>query len=331
MGSTITIDDIAQALGVSKTTVSRAISGKGRISASTTERVRRYIEEHNFKPNAMAQGLAQQRTFNLGVVCPIEYEIFNLPYFHNCMCGISDVTAAHGYDMLISMIDGDNIANLRRVVENHKVDGVVLTRTLVNDVPAQYLKESGIPFVVIGSSPDEELVQIDNDHFSACCELTSILIGKGYRNLGLVGGGEDHIVTRTRKQGFLEAYRRAGLSEDLPVIYMNAGDDSSIWRMLDDVMLRGLDGIVCMDEKIAENVLMQCREKGIRIPEDLKLASFYNSTFLQHAVPAVTALDIDDTRLGTVAAKTLLSMISGERVGSQHLKNYQIILRESTT
>ena len=159
--STITIGDVAQALGVSKTTVSRAISGKGRISERTRERVLQYIEEHNFKPNAVAQSLAAQKTFNIGLVCPIEYEMFSLTYFHRCALGISEVAAENGYDMLISMVNGDDVTDLRRSVENHKVDGVILTRSLTDDVCIKYLKASGIPFVVIGTTPDPEVMQVD--------------------------------------------------------------------------------------------------------------------------------------------------------------------------
>ena len=86
-----------------------------------------------------------------------------------------------------------------------------------------------------------------------------------------------------------------------------------------------------MDEKLAETVLSQCRKKGIRIPKDLKLASFYDSCFLADSVPSVTAIDIDDTKLGIVAAQTLLKLIRGGPVQNQYLRNYQIILRESTT
>ncbi|MBQ9644382.1 MAG: LacI family DNA-binding transcriptional regulator [Lachnospiraceae bacterium] len=329
--STITIDDVAQALGVSKTTVSRTISGKGRISEGTRARVQEYIQEHNYKPNAVAQSLAAQRTFNLGLVCPIEYEIFNLTYFHRCMLGISEVAAENGYDILLSMVNGDDVTNLRRIVENHKVDGVILTRSLVDDMCMKYLKESGIPFVVIGTCPDPEVVQVDNDHLGACSELTSILIAKGCRKLLLAGGEKQNIISQTRAKGFREAFRRARLKAEESWIYY----DTEIRGLIPEILTRALqehaDGIICMDEKLAEAVLAQCREKEIRIPEDFKLASFYDSGFLAHSVPAVTAIDIDDTKLGFVAAQTLLKLIRGEPVQNQHLRNYQIILRESTT
>ena len=80
-----TIDDIARELGVSKTTVSRAISGKGRISKETRERVFAFIEEHDYRPNVVARALAQSRTYNLGLVLPADYSVMGFPFFKECM------------------------------------------------------------------------------------------------------------------------------------------------------------------------------------------------------------------------------------------------------
>ena len=78
----ITIDDIATALGISKTTVSRAISGKGRVGDDTKIKVLDYIEKYNYTPNVVARALAGQRTFNIGVVWPDDYNAVDLPFFH---------------------------------------------------------------------------------------------------------------------------------------------------------------------------------------------------------------------------------------------------------
>ncbi len=78
----LTIGDIAEELGVSKTTVSRAISGKGRIGEKTREKVLRYIKEHDYRPNVIAKGLAQSRTYNIGLVIPGSYHLVELPFFH---------------------------------------------------------------------------------------------------------------------------------------------------------------------------------------------------------------------------------------------------------
>ena len=155
----ITIDDVAKALGISKTTVSRAISGRGRIGEDTRERVLEYIKENNYRPSPIAKGLAEKRTYNIAVVWPIDYGYTDLPFFHRCVAGMNKVTSTHGYDILICMIKGDDIGELERVVGYHKVEGVVLTRTLVEDPAAEYLLSCGFPFVAIGSSDDEDIVR----------------------------------------------------------------------------------------------------------------------------------------------------------------------------
>ena len=87
-GNVITI---SEALGVSKTTVSRAISGKGRIGEATRQKVLAYIEEHDYKPNVIARGLAQSKTFNLCVVMPEDYALVDLPFFQEVITGIQEI------------------------------------------------------------------------------------------------------------------------------------------------------------------------------------------------------------------------------------------------
>ncbi len=325
-----TIDDIAAELGLSKSTVSRAISGKGRLSLSTRERVLSYINKHNYKPSAVAQGLAMQKTYNIGVVCPVDYEIFDLQYFHRCLQGISEQTTDLGYDIILSMIGRNDISGLVRLIENHKADGVILTRTLFDDAAADYLKKSGRPFVVIGPSPDPDLIRIDNDHLSACSELTGILLAKGYTRIALMGGDDTHIITDTRRKGYELALRKAGIEPDPSLIRMGVEETGQAGAALAEILSQDPDCLICMDEKITGMVMGECRNRHIRIPQDLRLASFYNSAFLANSSPAITALDIDDRKLGAAAAEKLLEMIDGNRPESVLLKNYQVILREST-
>lgn len=330
MQEKLTIDDIAAALGVSKTTVSRVISGKGRISEETRRRVQEYIREHDYKPSAVARGLAQRKTFNIGVVCPTDYELFQMPFFHKCLQGISDVTAQAGYDVLLSMTERGDVTNLKRVVGDNKVDGIILTRTMFDDPLADYLKSTQVPFVALGSSPDPALVQIDNDHFSACRELTALLTGAGVRRPALIGCDEKQIITETRRKGFLAGLADAGLPEDPSLIYLDASSEGKTTSIVRDAQKKGADALICMDEKITGYALTACRICGICVPRDMKVASFYNSSVLDLMQPAVTAVDVDDSQLGRVAADTLLKMIAGEEPGNCFLRSYRIIVREST-
>ena len=326
----ITIDDVAKALGISKTTVSRAISGKGRVGSETRDKVMEFIEKHNYRPNVSAKALAAQRTYNIGVVWPDDYNAVDLPFFQRCMIGMTEVTSSVGVDILVSLIAGDNISGLKRLVENRKVDGIILTRTLVEDIPAAYLKECGLPFVVVGKSYDPEIISVDNDNFGACRELTSILIAKGLKRLALIGGSTNHIITQTRYEGYAAAFKDAGLAINKSLVYLDIESTQKISGILDELVKKNVDGVICMDDSLAGEVIVRCREKHIRIPSDLRVASFYNSSLLEGTVPSVTSLNFNDRNLGAVAAKTLLSMIEGKDTESQRLKNYEVVLKDST-
>ncbi len=326
----ITIDDVAKALGISKTTVSRAISGKGRVGNSTRAKVMEFIEKHNYRPNVMARALAQQRTFNIGVVWPCDYNAVDLPFFQRCMIGMSEITSSFGYDIVVSLIAGDDLSSLKRIIENHKVDGVVLTRTMVNDTPARYLKESGVPFVAIGKTDDPDIITVDNDNLGACKELTSILLAKGLRKLALIGGSTNHIITRTRYEGFVDAFESMGLEVDQNLVYLDIENNIKIGGIIKTLLKKNIDGVICMDDSIAGEVISRCRDEHIRIPDDLRVASFYNSSLLESTVPSVTSLNFNDRNLGAEAARTLLAIIAGENAQSKMLKNYEVILKEST-
>ncbi len=326
----ITIDDVAKALGISKTTVSRAISGKGRVGTDTKAKVMEFIEKHNYRPNVMARALAQQRTFNIGVVWPDDYNADYLPFFQRCMIGMSEITSSFGYDIVVSLIAGGDITGLKRIIENHKVDGVILTRTMVNDAPARYLKESGVPFVAIGKTDDPDIISVDNDNFGACKELTSILLAKGLRKLALIGGSTNHIITKTRYEGFAAAFEEARIDIDQNLIYMDVENNIKVGGIIKNLLKKNIDGVICMDDSIAGEVIARCRDEHIKIPDDIRVASFYNSSILESTIPSVTSLNFNDRNLGAVAARTLLAMIDGEMVHNQMLKNYEVILKEST-
>jgi DNA-binding LacI/PurR family transcriptional regulator len=330
MTEKITIDDIARALGISKTTVSRAISGKGRVGDETRNRVMEFIDEHNYQPNMMARALAQQKTYNIGVIWPDDYNAVDLPFFHRCMIGMNEVASSYGYDIIVSLLSGDDFSGLKRIIDNHKVDGIILTRTLINDKPAKFLKDSGIPFVAVGSSDDADIIYVDNDNYNACKELTSILIAKGLKRLALIGGSTAHVITRTRYKGFIDAFREAAATYDQGLVYLDVESTAKVDHILKDLLKKSIDGVICMDDNLAGEVISRCRDEHIRIPDELRLASFYNSSILENAVPSVTSLNFNDRALGAAAAKALLDIIDGSSVKSRTLGGYEVILKEST-
>lgn len=323
-----TIADIARELGVSKTTVSRALSGKGRIGKETIEQVCAFAESHGYRPNEIAKGLAKSRTYNLGLVIPMEYT--DVPFFKECMDGICEEASYYNYDIIITIIRKGDLSQVQRLVSNHKVDGIILTRTTINSGEVSFLKEHEVPFVVIGPSEDPNVLSIDNPNQEASKELTSLLLMKGLRRLSLIGGSSQHYVSKSRKKGFVDAHREMGFHAEPSLIWMEVEDYRRAMRAVAYILSAESDGIVCMDDKICSLVLGCLREKGIEVPSMIKLASLYDSHQMEHHLPPVTSLRFDTKELGRNACMEML-MILGEELKEEATPlGYQVILREST-
>ncbi|HHU72594.1 MAG TPA: LacI family transcriptional regulator [Clostridiales bacterium] len=327
----ITIGDIAKELGLSKTTISRAISGKGRIGAETRQRVHKYILEHNYRPNLVAKGLAQSKTYNIGVILPADANLTEIPFFQSCLMGICDAAASMDYDVLVTTVTDDDISLLQRLIDNQKVDGVVLTRSLVHDLPAQYLKEVGIPFVLIGTSEDEDIVQIDSNHEAGCCELTTLVLKSGCERVALLAGNQNHMVNRSRYRGYVKAFLDTGIEIDNNLVHLNLNNNILIQKAVNGILDNGADCILCSDDFICSKVLAHLEEMNIAIPDRVKVASFYNSNNLENHTPPITALNISIKELGVTAGKHLIKIISGETTSRKSLVNYEIVLKKSTS
>ena len=330
MNKKTSIEDIANALGVSKSTVSRAISGKGRIGMETKKKILTYIDEHNYQVNVVARGLAQSKTYNICVVMPGEYHVTDLTFFQECLMGINQVSVLKKYDILLCICPESDILPLKRIIENGKVDGVLLLRTYVNDSRINYLKSKSIPFVSIGSADDGKIIQVDHDHTAACTELTSIILGKGIRNIALIGENDGLMVTRNRYQGFKDAHYRLGAEMNASLIYIYNENDYQISTDVEELVNNGTECIICMDDAVCGVVLRKLREMKCRIPQDIRVASFYNSKVLENHTPAITSLSFDAGALGQAACKELFDLLEGKNVHGRKLLSYEIVLKEST-
>lgn len=325
-----TIDDIALELGVSKTTVSRAISGKGRIGKATRERVLAFIEEHDYRPNVMAKGLAQKKTYNLALVLPLDYAATEFPFFKDCMNGICEVAAKNDYDIIISMLGGDDLSPLQRLIANRKVDGIIVSRAVVSSIAQKYIKENKVPFVVIGPSSEPGVYSVDNRNMEAAKELTSIMLMKGMRRIALLGGKCEYSVTGSRYQGFADAHKEMNVEIDEALVIMDVDNQQKASAAAERVIEAGVEGIICMDDVICNMVLSCLREKRIKVPEQVKLASLYDSRNLKYNNPSVTSVSFDTVRLGKNACAKLLKLLGEDMEEDAVPLNYQVILREST-
>lgn len=326
----MTIHDVARELGVSASTVSRAISGKGRIGSATRDRVLQFIEEHGFYPNAAAQSLAQSRTNNIAIILPEVKTLVDMPFFHTCMYGVEEVAQANDYDILVVITNGRDTKPLERLILNRKVDGMILTRTYEDDFFARFLKESQIPFVTVGQIADDAVIQVDNDNIGACKELVTVLFSKGIRQIAYLGGSMEQTVNRCRYEGYLAGFAKSERQVRSDIIYTNLSNRVMVEKAVDELLENEVDCMLCQDDYICDEVIRRLAKLGVKIPREMKVASCHYSRVLDNHPVTVTSLKFDIMNLGRRACKVLLDSINGKEVPIRTLLDYEVILKEST-
>ncbi len=326
----MTINDVAEQLGVSISTVSRAISGKGRIGSETRRKVMEFIEEHDYHPNSSAKSLAQAKTENIALLIPEVKTLVAQPFFYMCMCGVNEVAQARGYDMFVVTTNGQDTARLKRLLDNDKVDGVILGNTHRDDVFARFLKSRGCPFVAIGSMDDDSVIQVDHDNMGACRDLTAILLSRRMRRIAYMGREDDLIVNEERYRGYLQAHRDIGTDVDMELVYRDNITETIVRKNTDELVRRRVDCILCQDDSICNIVLQELYSQNVRIPEEMRVASCHNSKTLDSYPVTVTSLKFDNTEIGRVACDVLIDMLEGRQVEGRTLLDYEVVLKEST-
>ena len=149
--------------------------------------------------------------------------------------GIQEIAEINEYDILLCICQENDITGLRRIIQNRKVDGVVLLRTFVDDPQIEFLIEKNIPFVAAGTSQNKKVKQIDHDHENACRELTSIILMKGMKKIAILGGNEHIFANQKRMKGVKAAYSQYGKELDEQNLYMNLDGEAVIEKTVENV------------------------------------------------------------------------------------------------
>lgn len=329
----MTIDDIARDLGVSKTTVSRAISGKGRISAATREKVQAYIEKHNYRPNAAAKGLAESRTYNLALVLPKDFVRLDIPFVRQSMSAICEEAYLHDYNVMVCLSTDESTA-LMRTLDYRKVDGVILSRTVENDQLVELLTQRSIPFATLGSLPaknhGQALVEADHDQTGGCFAFSKAFLEGSREKTALLGNDLSYIVNQSRLSGFRTACQTLNLSMEQTPIRMGINDLESCRVEVEALLAQGVRRFLCMDEDICTRTLTVLNSNGLSVPADAELASMADSDQLKNTDPPISALYFDAAELGKAACRELLNALNDEPYESRPRLGYVFHLRSST-
>lgn len=212
------LKELATKLGLSPTTVSRALNGYPEVNEATRERVMAAAKRHNYRPNTRAIRLATGRALAIGHVIPLatRHEIMN-PIFADFIAGAGEIYSRNGYDMLLSVVpDEDEEKAYRDLKSRGSADGVILHAPRMNDPRIPLMHEIGIPFVVHGraTATAEPYSWVDVNNRRAFQRATEFLLDLGHLRIGLVNGLEFMDFAIRRRTGYADAHSARGLALD---------------------------------------------------------------------------------------------------------------------
>ena len=322
------INDIAKALGISKTTVSRALSGNGRVSEKTRERVLRYTAETGYVPNAAARNLATTKTRNIAFSMPLNRDSTGSSFFLECFFGVSKMAAKASYDLIMV---GDELEQINRIIQSRKADGMVLTRNIIGDDALEKLASTGIPIVLTGATAAANVTQVSYDGIGAFKDLTMRLIDLWSNNLGLIVTSLAFPANRARAQGFTSAFTAKGLPQ--PVIAWEADTEDQIYHAFHEMYDSGIRNIICGDDMVCFNLLNIIKgggrfesklDPGHTGHDSINIASFHDSHYLSTFHPEIPVVTLDPGRLGDAACKMLINHIEDNTAPSISYLDYEI-------
>ncbi len=334
------LKDLSQKLGLSPTTVSRALNGYPEVNEATREKVIAAAQRYSYKPNTRAIRLATGRAMAVGHVIPVEtqHEIVN-PIFADFIAGAGETYSKAGYDLILSIVpDGDEARVYREMKSRGNVDGVIVHSPKHDDPRIKLLHDIKMPFVVHGRATAAALPYswVDVNNRRAFRRATDFLLDLGHRRIGLVNGLEFMDFAIRRRGGFTEALTARGLATDpalMQSIEMTEGlGYDAVCEML--ALPDPPTALLLSSMIIALGARRAIDERGLRIGRDISVIIHDDDlSYMKNGgdVPIFTATRSSVREAGRIAAAMLLETIAGTTPApSNRLLEAELIIGQST-
>ena len=328
-----TIKDVARYAGVSVATVSRYLNKSPLIAEASVEKVRGAIEALDYQPSMMARGLLHGNSKTVALA--VDYsdsETYGNDYFLRIQYGLEHELSKNGYYLMICHIGGaDGALTLRSLINENRIDGLVLLSALAREEVMSVVNESRIPCVIAGRSDDPDAVWVDIDNISAGELAAQRLLETKPAAVGFLANSFDKTFVSERFSGYRHALAAAGIEENRALVSDGLTDAASISAFVRQHFSDLCDAYVVSDSTIGFYFLRELSRRGVRVPEEVQVIGFDDSVLAAAADPAMTVVEIDVTNLGKSAARLLIAQLQAEDLcPGQNLLPARIIHRAST-
>lgn len=333
-----TITDVAAVAGVSVAAVSKVINGKGGISEPTRRRVLAAAEKLQWSPSAAAVALRGARTRALGMVVGRAVDLLAAdPHFALLISGIESELAPLDYGLLLHIVGEEPEAEVRayrRLAEERRVDGVILTESRIGDPRFDLLRRLRLPAVLVGRPwQDDPIPQVQAAGQDAgLSEAIDHLVELGHRRIAYVSGPEDRVHTTFRRQVVEARLAENGLRASHVVVGEFTAQDATaaVGRLAEPAAERPT-AILFGNDTMAVAGMNAARRLGLELPRDVSVIGYDDLPLGEIVHPRLTTVNQDIEQLGRAAARELLNRLGESPAGEMAApRPPRLVVREST-
>ena len=312
----MTMKDIARELGVSVSTVSRALKDSPRISAERRAMIQQYAREHNFTPNVLAESLRRSKVQPIKVIGVIIPEFTHF-YFSSVLAGIEEEASTRGY-LIIVALSGESYEREVRICQSfyeNKVCGIIVSQAKDTHRYDHFerLMEAGVPLVFydrICTGVNASRVVVD-DYMGAFNAVTH-LIETGCKRIAFYGSAPTMEISKNRFNGYKDALLKHGLKFDESITRIC--DNRADAEVITPELLQGdniPDGFFAVNDDTAIGILYTAKRMGFRVPDDISICGFTNGQRAVACDPMLTTVEQRGVKVGEEAADILIDQVEG--------------------
>lgn len=331
----IGIADVAEAAGVSKTSVSFAFNSPGRLSEETAARIRVVADELGYRPDPVARMLTSGETRTIGVLTPqpLAVSISN-PFFGALSEGIAAVAEASDYGVnLISPLGG----SLARAVSRATVDGIVAIGLSEDHPEIEQIRRTGLPIVLVDSTAMADQPSVSIDDQAGAQTAAEHLVGLGHRDFLVISiveaGSSTHTVPGDRLAGYRAALSAAGIALTDDRVETDTSTVAGGAQAFARAWARGIrpTAVLAMSDAMAMGVIRAAAERGVGVPSDMSVVGFDDVDVSAYINPPLTTVHQPIRRKGEEAVRLLLAAIERRAPKRDHLRlDTHLVIRAST-
>lgn len=308
----VTIYTVAREARVSMATVSRIVNGNPNVKPETRQKVLDVIKQLNYRPNAVARGLASKKTTTVGVVIPNITD----PYFAELALGIDDVASMYKYNIILTNSDSDDekILKVVRSLLAKQVDGLIFMGHDVSDDLRNEFESTNTPVVVAGSVVnDDALPSVRINYQAAAKEATEFLLKHGDQQIAYITGPLRYSINgEDRLNGYKEALANNNVAFNESLVIETDGSYQAGYAKAQEVIEKGLKAAYVTDDSLAAGLLNGLTDAGISVPDDFELISSNDTNYTKVVRPTITSITQPLYDLGAISMRLLTKLMDGD-------------------